>query len=127
MFMKVVDRVNDAFKAKSDMSITQMFQSRVHRIVKCLNVPFVKVLSADENICILLCVRMGNVTFNSVRESMENFVSGSRLEGDNCYNAEEFGLQAADMFSRFVTVPPVLVLTLQRSTFDAYAVKLNDR
>uniref|UniRef100_A0AC34QJV6 Ubiquitin carboxyl-terminal hydrolase 7 n=1 Tax=Panagrolaimus sp. JU765 TaxID=591449 RepID=A0AC34QJV6_9BILA len=125
MFMKLIDRVETAMRP--DESVKELFQSRLLRFIKCLNVNHTKNLSTEELNCILLCVRQGNKIFGCLRESLINYTAGSRLEGDNCYNSEEYGLQVADMCSRFVKFPPILVVTLQRSTYDNFAVKLNDR
>lgn len=125
MFMKLIDRVETAMRP--DESVKEMFQSRLQRMIKCVNVNYTKNLSTDELNCIFLSVRQGNKVFGTFRESLLNYTAGSRLEGDNCYNTEEYGFQAADMCNRFVKLPPILVIILQRSAYDNYAVKLNDR
>ena len=66
----------------------------------------------------------------SVYDSFRNYVMPERMEGQNKYHAEGFGLQEAIKGIRFKTFPDVLELNLNRFKHDFYSDtirKINDR
>eukprot|EP01018_Ginkgo_biloba_P034387 Gb_34568 [translate_table: standard] len=65
-----------------------------------------------------------------VYDSFDKFVQVEKLEGDNKYQAEQFGLQDARKGVLFVDFPPVLQLHLKRFEYDFNRdsmMKINDR
>ncbi|KAH9699309.1 ubiquitin carboxyl-terminal hydrolase 12 [Citrus sinensis] len=69
-----------------------------------------------------------NVDYKSTRK--ESFYEVERLEGDNKYHAEQYGLQDAKKGVLFIDFPPVLQLQLKRFEYDFMRdtmVKINDR
>jgi ubiquitin carboxyl-terminal hydrolase 7 len=65
-----------------------------------------------------------------VYESFDKYVEVERLEGENKYQAEQFGLQDAKKGVLFIDFPPVLQLQLKRFEYDFMRdamVKINDR
>ncbi|CAL5363268.1 unnamed protein product [Camellia sinensis] len=65
-----------------------------------------------------------------VYASFDKYVEVDRLEGDNKYHAEQFGLQDARKGVLFIDFPPVLQLQLKRFEYDFMRdtmVKINDR
>uniref|UniRef100_A0A0E0E7R5 ubiquitinyl hydrolase 1 n=1 Tax=Oryza meridionalis TaxID=40149 RepID=A0A0E0E7R5_9ORYZ len=65
-----------------------------------------------------------------VYASFDKYVEVERLEGDNKYHAEQYGLQDAKKGVLFIDFPPVLQLQLKRFEYDFMRdtmVKINDR
>ncbi|KAJ7960360.1 ubiquitin carboxyl-terminal hydrolase 12 [Quillaja saponaria] len=65
-----------------------------------------------------------------VYASFDKYVEVERLEGDNRYHAEQYGLQDAKKGVLFIDFPPVLQLQLKRFEYDFMRdtmVKINDR
>ncbi|KAF3651250.1 Ubiquitin carboxyl-terminal hydrolase 12 [Capsicum annuum] len=65
-----------------------------------------------------------------VYTSFDKYVEEERLEGDNKYHAEKYGLQDARKGVLFIDFPPVLQLQLKRFEYDFARdtmVKINDR
>ncbi|KAJ8439362.1 hypothetical protein Cgig2_022499 [Carnegiea gigantea] len=65
-----------------------------------------------------------------VYSSFDKYVEVERLEGDNKYHAEQYGLQDARKGVLFIDFPPVLQLQLKRFEYDFMRdimVKINDR
>ena len=57
-------------------------------------------------------------------------MASERLDGDNKYDAGEYGLQPAEKGVKFLTFPPILHLQLMRFQYDPNLdanVKINDR
>ena len=55
---------------------------------------------------------------SSVPDSFDLFVSPESLVGDNRYESQEYGLQDAELTTRFLTCPRVLMIHLKRFEFD---------
>ena len=53
-----------------------------------------------------------------VYDSFDKYVEVERLEGENKYHAEQFGLQDAKKGVLFIDFPPVLQLQLKRFEYD---------
>lgn len=65
-----------------------------------------------------------------VDESFRDYVTTEILDGDNKYDAGEYGLQDAEKGVIFESFPPVLHLHLMRFQYDPITdccVKFNDR
>uniref|UniRef100_A0A7E4UQQ8 Ubiquitin carboxyl-terminal hydrolase 7 n=1 Tax=Panagrellus redivivus TaxID=6233 RepID=A0A7E4UQQ8_PANRE len=127
MFMKLIDRICTAVKDKDpNEEISDLFQSMTRRSIRCTNIDFQKILSEEKMNCILLSVRVGDRAYENVADSLTDYVSISRLDGDNCYDTGDHGLQAAEMSTKFSKFAPIVVLTIQRSAYENFQVKLND-
>ncbi|MBA0819081.1 hypothetical protein Gohar_022029 [Gossypium harknessii] len=55
---------------------------------------------------------------HDVYASFDKYVEVERLEGDNKYHAEQYGLQDAKKGVLFIDFPPVLQLQLKRFEYD---------
>lgn len=65
-----------------------------------------------------------------VYESFKDYVQVEILDGDNRYDAGEYGLQDAEKGVIFASFPPVFYLHLMRFQYDPVtdsSVKFNDR
>lgn len=63
-------------------------------------------------------------------DSFREYTEVERLDGDNKYDAGEYGMQPAEKGVKFVSFPPVLHLQLMRFQYDPQLdqnVKINDR
>lgn len=66
----------------------------------------------------------------NIYESFKDYITVESLDGDNRYDAGDFGLQEAEKGVIFLTFPPVLHLQLMRFQYDPLTdnnVKVNDR
>lgn len=66
----------------------------------------------------------------SVIESFRDYTEPEILDGENMYDAGDFGMQKAEKGVKFVSFPPVLHLQLMRFQYDPQLdtnVKINDR
>lgn len=63
-------------------------------------------------------------------QSFREYVQVERLDGENKYDAGDYGMQPAEKGVKFVSFPPVLHLQLMRFQYDATLdanVKINDK
>ena len=68
--------------------------------------------------------------FTAVFESFRDYVAEETLDGDNKYDAGEYGLQEAKKGVIFTKMPPVMHLHLMRFLYDPATdsnIKVNDR
>ena len=66
----------------------------------------------------------------NIHESFEDYVAVETLDGENKYDAGDYGLQEAEKGITFESFPPVLHLHLLRFQYDPITdtnVKINDR
>lgn len=66
----------------------------------------------------------------NIYESFKDYIAVETLEGENKYDAGEYGLQDAEKGISFASFPPVLHLHLLRFQYDPVTdtnVKINDR
>lgn len=66
----------------------------------------------------------------NIKESFKDYTSIELLDGENKYDAGEFGLQEAEKGIIFSSFPPVLHLHLLRFQYDPMTdtnIKINDR
>ncbi|VDO95020.1 unnamed protein product [Heligmosomoides polygyrus] len=65
-----------------------------------------------------------------IMQSFREYVQVERLDGENKYDAGDYGMQPAEKGVKFVSFPPVLHLQLMRFQYDATLdanVKINDK
>jgi ubiquitin carboxyl-terminal hydrolase 7 len=58
-----------------------------------------------------------NIT-NSLKESLDLFISTELLEGENSYNHDELGKQEAVKYHLFKKLPPILLINLKRYRYE---------
>lgn len=66
----------------------------------------------------------------NIYESFKDYIAVETLDGENKYDAGDFGLQEAEKGISFASFPPVLHLHLLRFQYDPVTdtnVKINDR
>ncbi|KAI4347703.1 hypothetical protein L6164_008489 [Bauhinia variegata] len=106
-------------------TIQQLFEGHHMNYIECINVNF-KSTRKESFYDLQLDVK----GCRDVYASFDKYVEVERLEGDNKYHAEQFGLQDAKKGVLFIDFPPVLQLQLKRFEYDFMRdtmVKINDR
>ncbi|GKU93699.1 hypothetical protein SLEP1_g7273 [Rubroshorea leprosula] len=106
-------------------TIQQLFEGHHMNYIECINVDYKSTRKEsfyDLQLDVKGCC--------DVYASFDKYVEVERLEGDNKYHAEQFGLQDAKKGVLFIDFPPVLQLQLKRFEYDFMRdtmVKINDR
>ncbi|KAM0937163.1 putative ubiquitinyl hydrolase 1 [Dioscorea sansibarensis] len=106
-------------------TIQQLFEGHHMNYIECINVDYKS--SRKESFYDLQLDVKG---CQDVYASFDKYVEVERLEGDNKYHAEHYGLQEAKKGVLFIDFPPVLQLQLKRFEYDFMRdamVKINDR
>ncbi|XP_062203185.1 ubiquitin C-terminal hydrolase 13-like isoform X2 [Phragmites australis] len=106
-------------------TIEQLFEGHHINYIECINVDYKS--SRKESFYDLQLDVKG---CRDVYASFNKYVEVERLEGDNKYHAEQYGLQDAKKGVLFLDFPPVLQLQLKRFEYDYMRdtmVKINDR
>ncbi|KAF5938223.1 hypothetical protein HYC85_025729 [Camellia sinensis] len=104
-------------------TIQQLFEGHHVNYVECINVDYKS--TRKESFCDLQLDVKG---CRDVYAFFDKYVEVDRLEGDNKYHAEQFGLQDARKGVLFIDFPPVLQLQLKRFEYDFMRdTMINDR
>nr|ACJ04334.1 ubiquitin specific protease 12 [Nicotiana tabacum] len=106
-------------------TIQQLFEGHHMNYIECINVDY-KSTRKESFYDLQLDVK----GCRDVYASLDKYVEVERLEGDNKYHAEKYGLQDARKGVLFIDFPPVLQLQLKRFEYDFVRdtmVKINDR
>ncbi|KAL2945550.1 Ubiquitin carboxyl-terminal hydrolase 12 [Bienertia sinuspersici] len=106
-------------------TIQQLFEGHHMNYIECANVDY-KSTRKESYYDLQLDVK----GCRDVYASFDKYVEVERLEGDNKYHAEQYGLQDARKGVLFIDFPPVLQLQLKRFEYDFMRdtmVKINDR
>ncbi|XP_057778704.1 ubiquitin C-terminal hydrolase 12-like isoform X2 [Salvia miltiorrhiza] len=106
-------------------TIQQLFEGHHMNYIECINVEY-KSTRKESFYDLQLDVK----GCKDIYASFDKYVEVERLEGDNKYHAEQYGLQDAKKGVLFIDFPPVLQLQLKRFEYDFVRdtmVKINDR
>uniref|UniRef100_F1KSR2 Ubiquitin carboxyl-terminal hydrolase 7 n=1 Tax=Ascaris suum TaxID=6253 RepID=F1KSR2_ASCSU len=106
-------------------AIPSLFGGKMKSYIRCTNVPFES--SREESFYDLQLSIKGRTNLIA---SLDSYTAKETLDGDNKYDAGEFGLQPAEKGVKFISFPPVLHLQLLRFQYDVEKdanVKINDR
>nr|XP_024389477.1 ubiquitin carboxyl-terminal hydrolase 12-like isoform X2 [Physcomitrium patens] len=120
------EKLEDKMKGTAvEGTIQQLFEGHHMNYIECINVDY-KSTRKESFYDLQLDVK----GCKDVYESFDKYVEVERLEGENKYHAEQFGLQDAKKGVLFIDFPPVLQLQLKRFEYDFMRdtmVKINDR
>ena len=108
-----------------DGTIDKLFKGHMLNYIECVNVVY-KSTRKEEFLDLQLDVK----DCKDVYASFDNYTEVEPLDGDNMYEAEGHGKQAARKGVLFQDFPPVLQLHLRRFDYDFQCdtmVKINDR
>nr|CAB3267570.1 ubiquitin carboxyl-terminal hydrolase 7-like [Phallusia mammillata] len=106
-------------------TIPGLLEGKFKSYVKCKNVDYVS--SREESFFDVQLIVKGN---KNIQESFKNYVKPDTLDGDNKFDAGDFGMQEAEKGIIFKYFPSVLHLQLLRFQYDPVSdmyVKTNDR
>ncbi|KAH0747674.1 hypothetical protein KY285_009331 [Solanum tuberosum] len=106
-------------------TIQQLFEGHHMNYIECINVDYRSTRKES-----FYDLQLDVKGCRDVYASFDKYVEVERLEGDNKYHAEKYGLQDARKGVLFVDFPPVLQLQLKRFEYDFARdtmVKINDR
>lgn len=100
-------------------AVRNLFEIELQAYIECCDVEFSSVRTERVN-CLRLNIQAGDGRkLHSVDESLQNLLVQEVLDGDNAYDAEGHGKQRAHKGIRIKKLPPVLLLELGRTCFDA--------
>ncbi|KAJ7528132.1 hypothetical protein O6H91_16G085500 [Diphasiastrum complanatum] len=120
------EKLEDKMKATAvEGTIQQLFEGHHMNYIECINVDY-KSTRKESFYDLQLDVK----GCKDVYASFDKYVEVEKLEGDNKYHAEQYGLQDARKGVLFIDFPPVLQLQLKRFEYDFTRdtmVKINDR
>eukprot|EP00850_Spirogloea_muscicola_P017054 SM000143S00719 [mRNA] locus=s143:49387:56676:- [translate_table: standard] len=120
------EKLEDKMKGTAvEGTIQKLFEGHHMNYIDCINVDY-KSTRKESFYDLQLDVK----GCKDVYESFDKYVAVEKLEGDNKYHAEQFGLQDARKGVTFIDFPPVLQLQLKRFEYDFMRdtmVKINDR
>ncbi|XP_060186405.1 ubiquitin C-terminal hydrolase 13-like isoform X3 [Lycium barbarum] len=106
-------------------TIQQLFEGHHMNYIECINVDYRSTRKES-----FYDLQLDVKGCRDVYASFDKYVEVERLEGDNKYHAEKYGLQDARKGVLFIDFPPVLQLQLKRFEYDFARdtmVKINDR
>ena len=122
----LIDRIEEKMKGTGvEGSIANMFRGKLKTYIKCVNIDYES--SREEDFYDLSLNVKG---CDNIYASLDQYIEVERLEKENQYHAEGFGLQDAEKGVIFVSMPPILHIQLKRFEFDPKKmanIKVNDR
>jgi len=120
------EKLEDKMKGTAvEGTIQQLFEGHHMNYIECINVDY-KSTRKESFYDLQLDVK----GCRDIYASFDKYVEVEKLEGDNKYHAENYGLQEARKGVLFIDFPPVLQLQLKRLEYDFMRdtmVKINDR
>jgi ubiquitin carboxyl-terminal hydrolase 7 len=105
-------------------TIPKLFEGKMESYVRCTNVDY---RSCREEP--FFDIQLNVKGKKNVKDSFKDYVAEETLEGDNKYDAGNYGLQEAKKGVIFTKLPPVVHLHLMRFLYDPITdsnVKIND-
>ncbi|XP_013784489.1 ubiquitin carboxyl-terminal hydrolase 7-like [Limulus polyphemus] len=106
-------------------TIPRLFEGKMISFIRCKHVDYTS--SREEPFYDIQMNVKGKKTIN---KSFKDYVAVETLDGENKYDAGEYGLQEAEKGIIFASFPPVLHLHLLRFQYDPLTdtnIKINDR
>lgn len=120
------DKLESKMKGTTaDGMIPRLFVGKMKSYIKCINVKYESSRTED-----FYDIQLNVKGLPTLLDSFRDYVQVERLDGDNQYRAEGYGLQDAMKGVIFESFPPVLHLQLKRFEYDIERdamVKINDR
>ncbi|XP_028805138.1 ubiquitin carboxyl-terminal hydrolase 12 isoform X2 [Neltuma alba] len=119
------EKLEDKMKGTAvEGTIEQLFEGHHMNYIKCIDVDYRSTRKES-----FYDLQLDVKGCRDVYASFDKYVEEERLEGDNKYHAEQYGLQDAKKGVLFIDFPPVLQLQLKRFEYDYMRdtmVKIND-
>ncbi|XKL66747.1 hypothetical protein PGB90_010167 [Kerria lacca] len=126
-FLRVLlDKLENKMKGTCvEGTVPKLFEGKMESFIKCKNVNYESKRSET-----FYDIQLNVKGKKNIDESFRDYVTTEILDGDNKYDAGEYGLQDAEKGVIFESFPPVLHLHLMRFQYDPITdccVKFNDR
>ncbi|KAL0278652.1 UNVERIFIED_CONTAM: hypothetical protein PYX00_000410 [Menopon gallinae] len=126
-FLRVLlDKLESKMKGTCvEGTVPKLFEGRMVSFIKCKSVDYQSARTET-----FYDIQLNVKGKKNIDESFRDYIRTESLDGDNKYDAGEFGLQDADKGVIFSSFPPVLHLHLMRFQYDPItdcSVKFNDR
>lgn len=106
-------------------TIPKLFEGKMESFIRCKHVDF-----SSSRIEPFYDIQLNVKGKKNINDSFKDYTSVESLDGENKYDAGEYGLQEAEKGIIFAHFPPVLHLHLLRFQYDPLTdtnVKINDR
>ncbi|KAL5018785.1 hypothetical protein ScPMuIL_004507 [Solemya velum] len=108
-----------------DGTIPKLFEGKMMSYIRCKHVDY-----CSQRVEAFYDIQLNLKNKKNVEESFQDYVKVETMEGENKYDAAEYGLQEAEKGVIFISFPPVLHLHLLRFMYDPTQdanIKINDR
>ena len=106
-------------------TIPKLFEGKMISFIRCKHVDF-----SSSRTEAFYDIQLNIKDKKTIYESFEDYVAVETLDGENKYDAGDYGMQEAEKGITFESFPPVLHLHLLRFQYDPLTdtnVKINDR
>lgn len=106
-------------------TIPRLFEGKMISFIKCKHVDY-----ASRRMEPFYDIQLNVKGKKNIHESFQDYCATESLDGDNKYDAGEYGLQEAEKGIIFACLPPVVHLHLLRFQYDHVTdnnIKINDR
>lgn len=106
-------------------ALSELFVGQMKSFIRCIDVDYESSRSED-----FWDVQLNVKGMQGLETSLRNYIEVERLDGENQYQAEGYGLQDAQKGVSFQSFPPVLHLQLKRYEYDFERdsmTKINER
>lgn len=122
----LMDRLENRMKGTTvEGQLNEIFVGKMKSYIKCINVDYESSRVED-----FWDLQLNVKGMKGLKESFDNYIEIELLNGENQYQAQEFGLQDAEKGVIFEALPPVLHLQLKRFEYDFnydQMIKVNDK
>lgn len=122
----LMDKLETRMKGTEiDGCLNDIFVGKMKSFIRCVDVDYESSRVED-----FWDIQLNVKGMAGIQQAFENYVALEMLDGDNKYDAAEFGLQKAEKGVIFESFPPVLHVQLKRYEYDFnydQMVKINDR
>ncbi|XP_071107818.1 ubiquitin carboxyl-terminal hydrolase 7-like [Haliotis cracherodii] len=108
-----------------EATIPKLFEGKMLSYIKCKHVEY-----GSQKTETFFDIQLNVKGKKNVHESFKEYITVETLDGDNKYDAGEYGLQESEKGVVFLQYPPVLHLHLMRFMYDPITdanIKINDR
>jgi ubiquitin C-terminal hydrolase len=126
MMRILLDKLEEKMKGTVvDGAIRNLFCGTVRSYIKCVNVDYSSIREED-----FYDIQLDVKGCGDIHDSFKKYIAKEMLDGDNQYDAGEYGKQDAEKGVIFTKFPPVLTLLLKRFDFDLQRmrfIKIHDQ
>ncbi|OQR88705.1 ubiquitin carboxyl-terminal hydrolase 5 [Thraustotheca clavata] len=126
LYRILCDRLEEKMKGTpADGLIKQMFEGKVKSFISCVNVP-----CESSRLESFYDLQLDVKGLQNLDSSFQKYIEVEMLDGENQYDAKDYGKQDAKKGLAFESLPPILNIQLKRFEYDPLRdgmVKIHDR